>query len=377
MSRLLWASLCLFCLVALATTADAQTIKLAADKNSGHDSVWVKRYAAGVNSWGIVGNHVPGTNGNIWFQSFPGASGSYKMELGAVLEPDGNSKYRVYVAGSKVAEGSYPYSTGSKDCSASTLKVSYLALGTHTVKQGDSIKLWGEAVYPCGTDHGQYTRWFEIRFTKVGGTTPPPTTKPTKILSPKAGSSMAEGSTVTLKGEGDGTLTWSYDANSDGKGEITIGTGASTSFKVPTGVTGQRTLTLYLGASGGKVDQQHKITTSGPAPTADSGVPAPDTGAPAGDTGVPADDAGVEVDSATPPASDGAASSEGGSPHPTADSGSAAGGDGASTGLRGSDGCTMMGAGAANPRVGALLVGFSFIVLGLLLLLLVLRRGEE
>jgi hypothetical protein len=40
------------------------------------------------------------------------------------------------------------------------------------------------------------------------------------------------------------------------------------------------------------------------------------------------------------------------------------------------DGCTMMGPSAANPRTGALLVGLSFIVLGLLLLLFVLRRGD-
>jgi hypothetical protein len=183
-----------------------------------------------------------------------------------------------------VADGQYPYSTGSLDCSASTLKTQYLSLGTHSVNNGDEVRLWGEAVYPCGTDHGQYTRWYEIRFTPVNTTA-------TQILSPAAGSGLVEGSDVTLTGQGSGTLSWEYDANSDGKGRVAIGTGAQVAFSVPTGVTGPRTVTVFLTSGSGTDSRQYDIIAgrlpvdSGPTP-ADSGsspadaVPPPADAAP-------------------------------------------------------------------------------------------------
>ena len=39
---------------------------------------------------------------------------------------------------------------------------------------------------------------------------------PTVVTLPAAGTDLVKGSTVTLSGTGSGTLTWSYDANSDG-----------------------------------------------------------------------------------------------------------------------------------------------------------------
>ena len=139
-------------------------VVLKADDHDGKDNVWKARYAAGKNSWGINGTGNP-LNGSMWWNSFPGQTGKYKVELGAVTEPDGNSRYRFFIDDSKVHEGRYPYSTGSLNCSSSTFKAVYLDIGEHQVQQGAAIRLWGESVYPCGSSHGQYTGYWEIKFT--------------------------------------------------------------------------------------------------------------------------------------------------------------------------------------------------------------------
>jgi hypothetical protein len=72
----------------------------------------------------------------------------------------------------------------------------------------------------------------------------------TKITSPQDGAVFEEGEKVTLTGEGE-SLEWSYDANSDGKGEESIGSGASVEFTIPGGVSGPRTIVIFLrGANG-------------------------------------------------------------------------------------------------------------------------------
>ena len=110
-----------------------------------------------------------------------------------------------------------------------------------------------------------------------------PAAQKLQILSPKANAVLKEGATTTLKGTGQGTLTWSYDANSDGLGEVTIGTGASVAFKIPAGVKAPKTLTLFLADTKGKIQQSHTLTT-GPLP--DAGPPA-DSAPPPKDSGPP------------------------------------------------------------------------------------------
>lgn len=129
------------------------------------DDVWKARGLIGEDCYGIEGNHVPGTNGDVIWNSFPGTSGNYKVELRAVLEPDGDSPYKFYINGSQKASGNYPYSTGTRDCESSYYEVRMLNLGEHQVNQGDEIKYWASSVYPCGTSHGQYSRFTLIRFT--------------------------------------------------------------------------------------------------------------------------------------------------------------------------------------------------------------------
>ncbi|MCK4628739.1 MAG: peptidoglycan DD-metalloendopeptidase family protein, partial [Sedimentisphaerales bacterium] len=84
------------------------------------------------------------------------------------------------------------------------------------------------------------------------------TSNPTNILSPAKGSNLTEGNAVTLKGEGD-NLSWSYDADSDGKGTIPIGTGAQVVFNVPGGVSSPRTITITLSGNGGVVSQTYSL----------------------------------------------------------------------------------------------------------------------
>ena len=59
-------------------------------------------------------------------------------------------------------------------------------------------------------------------------------------------------------GVGD-NLTWSYDADSDGEGEVEIGTGDTVTFSVPTGVTGAREITIYLRGDNGNAGETYSI----------------------------------------------------------------------------------------------------------------------
>lgn len=83
----------------------------------------------------------------------------------------------------------------------------------------------------------------------------------TQIISPAAESKLTMGSTITLKGEGT-NLTWSYDANSDKKGEIAIGSGSEVSFAVPTDVSSPLEITLTLSGDGGNVQETYQLLDS-------------------------------------------------------------------------------------------------------------------
>ncbi len=108
-------------LITFAGCAFAQTVVLKADDNTGHDEVWEKRYTDGKNSWGIRGDRENATvyEGRIWFDKFPGVSGKYKVELGAVYEEDGAPSYKVSAGGRTLREGRYPYANGAANCKSS------------------------------------------------------------------------------------------------------------------------------------------------------------------------------------------------------------------------------------------------------------------
>lgn len=181
MKRSMWLVPLMAALVAAPLHANVTLTPRHADHR---DNVWTSRGLLGVDSYGIVGNHVPGTNGSVVWLNFEGQTGRYKVELGAVLEPDGDSPYKFYINGVQKAQGRYPYSTGSLNCNSSYYELRDIDLGEHDINQGDSLRYWASSVYPCGTSHGQYSRFYRIRFTLLNqpqDSTPP--TVPTNLRS--------------------------------------------------------------------------------------------------------------------------------------------------------------------------------------------------
>ncbi len=160
---------------ALSGAANAQGVTLTAGVASGRDPVWKLRPDAGKPTWGIDGTGSP-LNGFVWWDSFPGPSGRYRCELGAVIESDGQSRFRLFAGIEKVFEGQYPAATGTGkvDCGGSSYQARYLPCGDQMIAMGSQVRFWGESVYPCGSSHGQYTRFWEIRFTPISSDAPPP-----------------------------------------------------------------------------------------------------------------------------------------------------------------------------------------------------------
>lgn len=349
--------------LAIAGWASAD-VTLAADDNDGHDNCWQKRYDCGKNTWGIEGNHRI-TSGKMWFNSFPGASGTYQVKLSICAEEDGRPAYRVYAGGSKIADGRYPWPNG-QSCAGASTKGMVLDLGEHHISNGEKIELWGQSTYECSESHGAYTRWDKLIFKAVStepqppsinlgtsslsfsadegyssvssknvtasnggdGTLPslsasesadwlevsvsgtgnsqtikneivktgmgintysttvtvsgsgvsnktytvnftvraPNTNTPTKIVSPAAGTDLEEGKSYTLSGEGD-NLHWAYDANSDGLGEIAIGSGATVDFTIPDDIKDPKEITIKLMGDNGNVSETYQIVAAS-APTA-------------------------------------------------------------------------------------------------------------
>lgn len=98
--------------------------------------------------------------------------------------------------------------------------------------------------------------------------TPDPTGDATKITGPSV-ASLTKGQEYTLTGEGS-NLQWSYDANSDGKGSISIGSGSSVQFTVPTDVSSPNELTLTLQGDNGTDSKLYSLATgTGTDPTPD------------------------------------------------------------------------------------------------------------
>lgn len=97
----------------------------------------------------------------------------------------------------------------------------------------------------------------------------------TRILGPD-GTQLVMGQTYTLTADGS-SLSWSYDANSDGLGAVPIGSGDSVSFTVPTGVTGPMELTLTCTGPGG-IDTRLYSLTTGTTASADRRVALPRAG---------------------------------------------------------------------------------------------------
>ncbi|MBD3243707.1 MAG: hypothetical protein GF331_24160, partial [Chitinivibrionales bacterium] len=229
-------------------------VVLEADNASDYDNCWEARYELNRHTWGIKGNHVV-TDGKMWFNSFPGESGEYQVSLGIVAESDGRPSYRI-TAGSRVLdEGRYPWGSGTQ-CSKDK-NLDRIDIGTHHMNHGERIELWGQSTYECSIDHGAYCRWYEIRFVPTGGSTG----TPTAILAPADGAQLTEGVSYTFSGEGEG-LSWTYDASSDGRGSVTMGSGATIDYTIPTGVNDPRLMYVTLSGTYGTVTHTYQIVAA-------------------------------------------------------------------------------------------------------------------
>ena len=105
-------------------------------------------------------------------KSFPGEPGTYRLELVAVTEYDGESPYRISINGTTIKEGTYPLSSSlGCDCPTDQWRTvcpdrnEDINLGTHDLNTGDSIEFWGDDEYPCG-QHGSYAKWLGIKATR-------------------------------------------------------------------------------------------------------------------------------------------------------------------------------------------------------------------
>lgn len=98
---------------------------------------------------------------------FPGESGVYAVYVQAQTEADGSSPYSVSINDETVSEGSMPYAYGSLQCSCSTDAcpdvILNLGAGIHEIDNGDTVRFYGDDVYPCG-EHGSYAKWQGLIF---------------------------------------------------------------------------------------------------------------------------------------------------------------------------------------------------------------------
>ena len=105
---------------------------------------------------------------------FHGGSGTYRVELLAQTERDGQPPYRISINGNQISSGKFPFSQGELNCNCYKQPwqvycpdvVMNLNAGTHQINHGDIIQYYGEEEYLCGK-HGAYSKWRGMIFTPV------------------------------------------------------------------------------------------------------------------------------------------------------------------------------------------------------------------
>jgi len=162
MKPLLFAAALLHSAVAIASEpAASKRIVLWAHQADGRDPVWQSRPRYGLKLWGIRGSGRV-ESGSVWFHSFPGESGPYRIVVRGVFEQDGRPFFQLTAGGRLLQRGRYPYLKGSLVCGGQS-GPGKLDLGVHQIRRGDRIEFWGESVYECGP-HGAYTFWERLVF---------------------------------------------------------------------------------------------------------------------------------------------------------------------------------------------------------------------
>lgn len=196
-------------------------------------------------------------------EPFNGNDGTYDITFYGVGEEDGESMYKLYINDVLVGEYQVPPTT---EAFAEGPEFNMTWTGV-AVNSGDIIKVVATAhsngTVNESTSPGGYAwsraRWYRIDFDPAGSSGG--TTEPTAIVEPAAGTGIPMGTTITLKGTGS-NLRWSYDANSDGLSEISIGNGAEVQFDVPTDVRSPHEITIILRGDGGTVERIYDLVES-------------------------------------------------------------------------------------------------------------------
>lgn len=145
-------------------TVSKDLVVLHADHHDGKDEVWERRYYYGKRTWGIRGSGTPET-GKIWFDHFPGESGTYSLRLDTVLEHDGRPAIAVLADETTLVQLKFPYFEGTHDC-AKRGGPGSIELGTFRIEKGQRITLVGSSVYECGKN-GAYGLWDALSFTRL------------------------------------------------------------------------------------------------------------------------------------------------------------------------------------------------------------------
>ena len=257
---------CVLFLCILATVVLSATTLTPGDADH-RDDCWATRSCSGCPSgtWGIKGTRET-LDGEVTWNSFPGSSGWYKCELGAILESDGDSPWKLLIGGTAVSSGRYPYADGGIDCDGDSYVDQYIDMGTHEIQNGQQIKYWAQSVYPCGPSHGQYSRFYEIRFTPASdpgddGTTAPTGTfyesnglvvieaesiDPGKDWVQRSGSYDLDGSHTTSGASGNACLMY--------RGGSECGSGVNGEMTYNVNITNPGTYRLYIRAMGAPME---------------------------------------------------------------------------------------------------------------------------
>jgi hypothetical protein len=149
------------------TQVAATQVRLSAFSNFTCTSNWTNRD-------GALGLKAGSGNGTC-SAGFPGASGTYRVELVAQTEFDGSSHYRISINGNTAGNGRYPYSQGQRICNCPDWPThcpdvnTNLNAGIHKINTGDKIEFWGAESYECLPEYhnGAYAKWHELVFTPL------------------------------------------------------------------------------------------------------------------------------------------------------------------------------------------------------------------
>ena len=96
------------------------------------------------------------------------------MTVTIQTEYDGRPMYEVSINNKVVKAGMYPLSTSRGcDCPHETWfedcpdRNQVIDVGVHIINNGDTIGIKGDDDYPCGKEHGAYSKWHRMDFTPV------------------------------------------------------------------------------------------------------------------------------------------------------------------------------------------------------------------